>query len=94
MAKKQSGLGRDLYSLFDDNLIEEKKEAGTTLRISDIEPRKDQPRKIFEREALEALADSISTYGVLGTPLCGVRALSCIFCDGLCLQEAILRHHQ
>ena len=65
MAKKQSGLGRDLYSLFDDNLIEEKKEAGTTLRISDIEPRKDQPRKIFEREALEALADSISTYGVL-----------------------------
>ena len=65
MAKKQSGLGRDLYSLFDDNLIEEKNEAGTTLRISDIEPRKDQPRKIFEREALEALADSISTYGVL-----------------------------
>ena len=65
MAKKQSGLGRDLYSLFDDNLIEEKKEAGTTLRISDIEPRKDQPRKIFERESLEALADSISTYGVL-----------------------------
>lgn len=65
MAKKQSGLGRDLYSLFDDNLIEEKKDQGTTLRISDIEPRKDQPRKIFEREALEALADSISTHGVL-----------------------------
>ena len=65
MAKKQSGLGRDLYSLFDDNLIEEKKNEGTTLRISDIEPRKDQPRKIFEREALESLADSISTYGVL-----------------------------
>ena len=65
MAKKQSGLGRDLFSLFDDNLVEEKKDSGTTLRISDIEPRKDQPRKIFEREALEALADSISTYGVL-----------------------------
>ena len=65
MAKKQSGLGRDLYSLFDDNLIDEKKEAGTTLKISDIEPRRDQPRKTFEREALEALADSIATYGVL-----------------------------
>ena len=65
MAKKQSGLGRDLYSLFDDNLIEEKKESGTTLKISDIEPRRDQPRKTFEREALEALADSIATYGVL-----------------------------
>lgn len=65
MAKKQSGLGRDLYSLFDDNLIEEKKDSGTTLKIADIEPRKDQPRKLFEREALEALADSISNYGVL-----------------------------
>lgn len=65
MAKKQSGLGRDLYSLFDDNLIEEKKDSGTTLKIADIEPRKDQPRKLFEREALEALADSIANYGVL-----------------------------
>ena len=65
MAKKQSGLGRDLYSLFDDNLIEDKKDSGTTLKIADIEPRKDQPRKLFEREALEALADSISNYGVL-----------------------------
>ena len=65
MAKKQSGLGRDLYSLFDDNLIDEKKDSGTTLKISDIEPRRDQPRKLFEREALEALADSIATYGVL-----------------------------
>lgn len=65
MAKKQSGLGRDLYSLFDDNLIEDKKDSGTVLKLSDIEPRKDQPRKIFERESLESLADSISTYGVL-----------------------------
>lgn len=65
MAKKQSGLGRDLYSLFDDNLIEDKKDSGTTLKIADIEPRKEQPRKLFEREALEALADSISNYGVL-----------------------------
>ncbi len=65
MAKKQSGLGRDMYSLFVDNAIEDKKDSGTTLAISDIEPRRDQPRKVFEREALEALADSIANYGVL-----------------------------
>ncbi len=65
MAKKQSGLGRDLYSLFDDNLIDDKKDAGLSLKISDIEPRADQPRKQFDREALEALADSISNYGVI-----------------------------
>lgn len=66
MAKKQSGLGRDLYSLFDDNMVgESKKSAAEMLRISEIEPRMDQPRKMFERESLEQLADSIGTYGVL-----------------------------
>jgi len=66
MAKKQSGLGRDLYSLFDDNFTENSKNSsGTSLKIADIEPRKDQPRKTFERESLESLADSIGTYGVL-----------------------------
>ena len=42
-----------------------KEGAATTLRISEIEPRGDQPRKQFDREALEALADSIAAYGVL-----------------------------
>lgn len=66
MAKKQSGLGRDFYSLFDDNMVgESKKSAAEMLRISDVEPRVDQPRKTFERESLEQLADSIGTYGVL-----------------------------
>ncbi len=66
MAKKQSGLGRDLYSLFDDNMMgDNKKSAAEMLRISDVEPRADQPRKVFEREALEQLADSIGAYGVL-----------------------------
>ncbi|MBE6581130.1 MAG: ParB/RepB/Spo0J family partition protein [Ruminococcaceae bacterium] len=37
----------------------------TTLRISEIEPRSDQPRKQFDQAALEALADSIAAYGVL-----------------------------
>ncbi len=66
MAKKQSGLGRDFYSLFDDNMVgESKKSAAEMLRIAEVEPRNDQPRKIFERESLEQLADSIGTYGVL-----------------------------
>lgn len=66
MAKKQSGLGRDFYSLFDDNMVgESKKSAAEMLRISEVEPRADQPRKTFERESLEQLADSIGAYGVL-----------------------------
>ena len=65
MAKKSGGLGRDFYSIFDDNMLESKKGASSNLRIADIEPRHDQPRKTFEREALEALADSIAAYGVL-----------------------------
>ena len=51
--------------MFDDNMPETKKGSGELLRISDVEPRRDQPRKTFEREALEALADSIAAYGVL-----------------------------
>ena len=65
MAKKPAGLGRGFYDIFNDNIVESKKGSGEMLRISDIEPRSDQPRKTFEREALEVLADSIAAYGVL-----------------------------
>ncbi len=65
MAKKAGGLGRDFYSIFDDNILEASKGVAENIRLSDIEPRHDQPRKTFEREALEVLADSIATYGVL-----------------------------
>lgn len=65
MAKKPGGLGRDFYAILDDNIMDMKEGATTTLRISEIEPRADQPRKQFEKEALEALADSIAAYGVL-----------------------------
>ncbi len=65
MAKKTGGLGKDFYSIFDDNILEAKKGAAESIRISDIEPRRDQPRKTFERESLEVLADSIAAYGVL-----------------------------
>ncbi|MBR2311851.1 MAG: ParB/RepB/Spo0J family partition protein [Clostridia bacterium] len=65
MAKRQSALGKDFYSILDDNIMGMKDGTATTLRISEIEPRSDQPRKQFDREALEALADSIAAYGVL-----------------------------
>ena len=65
MAKKSGGLGRDFYSIFDDNILEASKGAAENIRISDIEPRHNQPRKTFEKEALEVLADSIAAYGVL-----------------------------
>lgn len=63
MAKKMGGLGRGFYEIYDDNNFD--KGSNQTIRISDIEPRRDQPRKTFDREALETLADSIAAYGVL-----------------------------
>lgn len=66
MAKKPGGLGRQYYEIFDDNAFtSSQNNVAQSLRISDIEPRKDQPRKDFNREALESLADSIATMGVL-----------------------------
>lgn len=64
MARK-NGLGRDFMSLLDDNIPESKKSAVSTLKISDIEPRKNQPRKTFENESLMQLAASIAAHGVL-----------------------------
>lgn len=67
MAKRNEsrGLGRSFYDIMGDNVLDSKGGAGQSIRLSDIEPRKDQPRKTFEREALEVLADSIAAYGVL-----------------------------
>lgn len=66
---KRSGLGKGLNALFDDNMIttpdESAGESVSTVRISDIEPDRTQPRKIFEPEALSSLADSISRHGIL-----------------------------
>ncbi len=66
MAKSRSGLGRDFYSLLDDNILgSDKTSAATNLRLSAIEPRKDQPRKTFADEPLAQLAESIRQFGVL-----------------------------
>lgn len=58
-------LGKDFYSILDDNLLDIKKDSITTVNLSDIEPRKDQPRKQFDDESLQLLADSIAIHGVL-----------------------------
>ena len=65
MAKSRSGLGRDFYSLLDDNILSNDKSVASTIRIADVEPRSDQPRKTVTHESLEQLADSIGQFGVL-----------------------------
>ena len=65
MAKRQSGLGRDFYSLLDDNALETSQDAQTAIKISRITPRGDQPRKNFDENALQTLADSIREHGVI-----------------------------
>lgn len=65
--KKPMGLGLD--AIFEDNdfVIEQpRKEEGIhTLRISQIEPNRNQPRKVFDEETLQALADSIEKHGLI-----------------------------
>lgn len=61
MARKTKS---NFMDLLDDNIIEGS-EGLTTLRISDIEPNKEQPRKDFDKDALAQLADSINKHGIL-----------------------------
>ncbi len=66
---KKKGLGRGVDAILADNdfLPEEpvSDEGIRTLRISDIEPNRDQPRKAFDEEALQALASSIEQHGLI-----------------------------
>ena len=64
MAFKRGGLGKGLDALFMENDAEDS--AGTvTLKISEIEPNRSQPRHDFNEESLRELADSIAAHGVL-----------------------------
>ena len=65
MAVKRNGLGRGLESLFVDNSVEEINASTNKLKLMEIEPNHDQPRKIFDEKALTELADSIAQHGVL-----------------------------
>ncbi len=64
-AKNKGGLGKGLDALFMDNSIEEEAKSAVKLKLNDIEPNRAQPRKSFDEQALEELANSISTHGVI-----------------------------
>ena len=63
MATKKGGLGRGLDALFNENATDEK--GVVTLRLSEIEPNRNQPRTNFDEEALAELADSIAKHGLI-----------------------------
>ena len=76
MAVRKSGLGKGLDSLIPDHQSEktglhtESEESGSNdgvvmVKISKVEPNKNQPRKQFDEDSLLELADSIKLYGVL-----------------------------
>ena len=61
MAKSRNGLGRDFYSLLDDNILaSDKTSAATNLRISEVEPRSDQPHQTALQQGPEC--DRYSDY--------------------------------
>ena len=63
-SKMKTGLGKGLDSIFIDNTAPSGGGNGL-VRLSEIQPRKDQPRKNFDLESLQQLADSIAEHGLL-----------------------------
>ena len=75
MAKK-TGLGKGLGALFNDNIIDddidvdkieikEGEEVVRKIKTIEIEPNKNQPRRNFNNESIDELAESIKTYGII-----------------------------
>ena len=65
---KMTGLGKGLDALFSDSKIDKLEEDGERvelIKITQIEPNRDQPRKKFDEEKLDELASSIKQYGVI-----------------------------
>ena len=65
---KMTGLGKGLDALFGPTPEEEKVKEDDILKnlnINEVEPNRDQPRKRFDQEALEELAQSIKEYGLI-----------------------------
>ena len=66
--QKKTGLGRGLDALFGPVPEEEKQQENDVLKnlkITEIEPNRDQPRKNFKEESLQELADSIKEFGLI-----------------------------
>lgn len=65
---KMTGLGKGLDALFGPAPEEEQMQENDTLKnlkITEVEPNREQPRKRFDQEALEELAGSIKEYGLI-----------------------------
>ncbi len=67
MAKKLTGLGKGIDAIFADNSVEELSSTSGAVKVKlmDIEPNRDQPRKQFDDDALNDLANSIAQHGIL-----------------------------
>ena len=73
MGAKKTGLGKGLEALFNENQLtkeEERKlkdgeEIVQSIKVIDIEPNRNQPRRSFPAESLEELAKSIEKYGII-----------------------------
>ncbi len=63
MAVKKGGLGRGLDALFNENSTDNNDYI--EVKLIDVEPNKDQPRKSFDKVSLEELAASIKEHGLL-----------------------------
>ena len=64
MSLRKTGLGKGLDALFLDNSTDEHGQS-IIIKIDEIQPNRNQPRKDFSREALEGLADSILQHGLI-----------------------------
>ena len=67
MASKQKGLGRGLGALIDDFSASGVSDSITSLPLQKVEPNPRQPRRVFDEEELQALADSIAEHGIVQT---------------------------
>lgn len=66
MLNKKGGLGKGLDALFTDNTIDEIENGGAVeIRLTEIEPDRNQPRKVFDEEALAQLSESILQNGLI-----------------------------
>lgn len=65
MATKQRGLGKGLGALIDDFSAAPASDTITKLPLQKVEPNPNQPRKSFDEEELQALAESIAEHGIL-----------------------------
>ena len=64
MSVKKGGLGKGLDAIFAENTTESGSGA-VELKISELEPNREQPRREFDEKAMAELADSIAQHGLL-----------------------------